>query len=95
MRDEWDMAGYVISSDYRTSVLGRLADGPATPSQIADNADIAVTHVSRALKGLRERRLVTLHVSEERAKGRVYGIIDQGSKVWELIESQGLVDRTQ
>lgn len=91
-RDDWDMVGYVISSDYRTTVLRRLADGPATPSQIADSADVAVTHVSRALGGLRERQLVTLHVPEERRKGRVYGIIDHGSRVWDLIQSQDLLD---
>lgn len=92
MSDEWDQIGFVISSDYRVSVLGRLADGPATPSQIADHADIGIAHVSRALKDLREHGLVELLVPEDRKKGRVYGITSDGTAIWSQIESQNLVD---
>ena len=90
--DDWDAVGYVVSSEYRMRVLRRLADGPATPTQIADHAGIAVTHVSRALSGLRERNLVDLHVPEERRQGRIYGILDRGTDVWALMRSQDLVD---
>jgi DNA-binding transcriptional ArsR family regulator len=55
---DWDVVGYVISSDHRTVVLGRLAEGPATPTQIASDVDLSVTHVSRALSSLRDRVLV-------------------------------------
>ncbi|MCU4719607.1 winged helix-turn-helix domain-containing protein [Halapricum hydrolyticum] len=92
MSDEWDEIGFVISSDYRVTALKRLAEGPATPSQIADEADIGIAHVSRALKGLRDRGLVELLVPEERKKGRVYGITTDGNDVWQQIESQNLVD---
>jgi DNA-binding MarR family transcriptional regulator len=92
MSDEWDEIGFVISSDYRVTALQRLAEGPATPSQIATDADIGIAHVSRALKGLRERDLVELLVPEDRKKGRVYGITSDGKEVWQQIESQNLVD---
>jgi DNA-binding transcriptional ArsR family regulator len=92
MSDEWDEIGFVISSDYRVTALQRLAEGPATPSQIATDADIGIAHVSRALKGLRERDLVELLVPEDRKKGRVYGITSEGKGVWQQIESQNLVD---
>lgn len=92
MTEEWDQIGFVISSDYRVSVLGRLADGPATPSQIAEYADIGIAHVSRALKDLREHGLVELLVPEDRKKGRVYGITSDGTAIWSQIESQNLVD---
>ncbi|QSG07771.1 winged helix-turn-helix domain-containing protein [Halapricum desulfuricans] len=92
MSDEWDEIGFVISSDYRVTTLKRLAEGPATPSQIADEADIGIAHVSRALKGLRDRGLVELLVPEERKKGRVYGITTDGNNVWQQIESQNLID---
>ncbi|QSG05380.1 winged helix-turn-helix domain-containing protein [Halapricum desulfuricans] len=92
MSDEWDEIGFVISSDYRVTALKRLAEGPATPSQIADEADIGIAHVSRALKGLRDRGLVELLVPEERKKGRVYGITTDGNDVWQQIESQNLID---
>jgi len=92
MSDEWDEIGFVISSDYRVTALKRLAEGPATPSQIADEADIGIAHVSRALKGLRDRGLVELLVPEERKKGRVYGITTDGNDIWQRIESQNLID---
>lgn len=92
MSDEWDEIGYVISSDYRIAVLKRLAEGPATPSQIASDVSVGIAHVSRALKGLRERDLVELLVPEDRKKGRVYGITSDGTEIWQQIESQNLVD---
>lgn len=90
MSTDWDEVSYVISSSYRVGVLGRLADGPATPSRIAEDTDCSIAHVSRALRGLRDRDLVDLLVSEERQKGRVYGITDRGREIWETIEAQNL-----
>jgi len=90
MSPDWDVVGYVISSDHRTMVLGRLAEGPATPTQIASDVDLSVTHVSRALSSLRDRDLVELLVPEDRRKGRVYGITDQGSEAWETIKTKDL-----
>jgi len=92
MTDEWDVVGYVISSTHRTRVLGRLADGPATPTQIAENVDLSVTHVSRALRSLRDRELVELLVPEERQKGRVYGITTAGREIWSVIQTKDLAE---
>ncbi len=90
MSDNWDEVSYVISSSYRVKVLQRLADSPATPSTIADDTGRPITHISRSLQGLREHELVDLLVSEERQKGRVYGITDRGEAIWETIEAQNL-----
>jgi DNA-binding transcriptional ArsR family regulator len=92
MSPDWDVIGYVISSDHRTAVLGRLADGPATPTQIADSVDLSVTHVSRALRSLRDHGLVELLVPEERRKGRVYGVTSTGRETWETIQTKGLAE---
>ena len=92
MSDEWDEIGYVISSRYRVTVLKQLADGPATPSNIASESQLSIAHISRALGELREHSLVTLLVSEERKKGRVYGITDRGAEIWEQIEVKNLVE---
>jgi DNA-binding transcriptional ArsR family regulator len=86
--DEWDDASFVISSPYREDVLTRLADGPATPSQIATDKNMDISHVSRALGDLRERALVELLVPEERQKGRIYGLTDRGSDIATLIEER-------
>lgn len=92
MTDEWDKIGYVISSRYRVTVLRNLAEGPATPSSIASKSERSIAHISRALGELRERDLVALLVSEERKKGRVYGITEEGADIWEQIDVKNLVD---
>lgn len=90
MTPEWDTISYVISSQYRVIVLRRLSEGPATPSQIASDAEMATAHISRALGGLRDHDLVELLVSEDRRKGRVYGITEAGTDVWSRIENENL-----
>jgi DNA-binding transcriptional ArsR family regulator len=90
MTNDWDTVGFVVSSRYRIVVLRRLAEGPASPSTIAADADVAISHVSRALSELREYSLVELLVPEPRKKGRIYGLAESGEEVWERIESAGL-----
>jgi len=88
---EWDDVSYVISSRYRIATLNRLSDSPATPSRIAEDTDLSVAHVSRALQELRDHELTELLVSEDRKKGRVYGITDHGEAVWETIEAENMI----
>ena len=88
---DWDDVSFVISSRYRVAVLKRLAEGPSTPSQIASDADVGIAHVSRALQRLRERSLVDLLVSDDRKKGRVYGLTEEGTAVWDKIEAENMV----
>ncbi len=95
MSDKWDRIGFVISSQYRVSVLERLSKGPATPSGIADDRGIEIAAVSHALSELGERGLVELLVSEDRRKGRVYGITEPGKTLWSEITAQGLLDDSQ
>ena len=91
MGTDWDEVGYVISSSYRVKVLQRLADSPATPTQIAEDTDCSPPHISRALQNLRERELVDLLVSEDRRKGRVYGVTEKGENVWTTIDAENMV----
>ena len=65
--------------------------GPATPSQIAADESVGIAHISRALQGLREKELVDLLVSDDRKKGRVYGLTERGREIWETIDSENLV----
>ncbi|WP_277555927.1 winged helix-turn-helix domain-containing protein [Halobaculum limi] len=92
MTTDWDVIGYVISSDHRVIVLGRLAEGPATPTRIAEDVELSVSHVSRALGSLRSKDLVELLVPEERRKGRVYGITSDGERVWKDISAKDLAE---
>ena len=91
MSDEWDDVSYVISSQYRVATLKRLQTGPATPSLITTDTDLSIAHVSRALQELQEEGLVTLLVSENRRKGRVYGTTEQGQSVIETIQAEGML----
>lgn len=90
MSVDWDDISFVISSRYRIASLRRLAQGPATPSQIAADEDVGIAHVSRALQALRDHGLVELLVSDHRKKGRVYGLTDDGEATWDTIEEEGL-----
>jgi DNA-binding MarR family transcriptional regulator len=86
----WDEIGFVISSKYRIVALRRLAVGPATPSQIASDESVGIAHISRALQDLRDRELVDLLVSDDRKKGRVYGLTERGREIWETIDAENL-----
>ena len=87
----WDNVSYIVSSTYRTAVCGRLIEGAATPSTIAEDTDLELAHVSRSVKQLRERGIVDLLVSESTKKGRVYGASDTGRAAYALAEEQGMV----
>lgn len=90
--DMADALSLVIASRYRRVVVAALRDGPATPSTIADETDVDIAHVSRALQRLREADLATLLVDEERKKGRVYALTDGGEQ---LVETYGDAIRRQ
>ena len=91
MNTLWDNVGFVVSSQYRVAVLRRLSDGAATPSQIAADTGYQISHVSRAITGLRERGLVELLVPESRRKGRIYGVTSLGTEVWQLILTEKML----
>lgn len=88
--DQWDEVSFVISSRYRVETLRRLSEGPATPSLIAEEMELSIAHVSRALQELRNDDLVQLLVSEDRKKGRVYGVTEKGSDVWKTITRKNM-----
>lgn len=86
MSVDYDKMSYVVASDYRMAIFKDLADGSATPSQIAERLPYHISHVSRSLQELRDRDLVELMVSEDVRKGRLYGLTEQGEEVVQEIE---------
>lgn len=88
---DWDDVSFVISSRYRVAAMRRLDEGPSTPSNISDDASVGLAHVSRALQELRDNGLVDLLVSDDRKKGRVYGLTEEGARVWTTIEAENMV----
>ncbi|WP_178915277.1 ArsR family transcriptional regulator [Natronomonas gomsonensis] len=91
MSSEWDEIGYVISSKYRVAVLRQLASEPSTPTTIAEESGLGITHISRALRRLREREMVELLVPEARQKGRLYALTELGEAVWKRILTADLL----
>lgn len=90
MTDNWDDVSYIQRSKYRRDVVRTLAAGSATPSDIAHAHAYAQPHVSRALNELRDRDLVELLVPEDQARGRYYGLTDDGRAAWENL-SEALI----
>lgn len=85
---DFDGAMFVDSSKYRTKTLIDLKERPATPSEIAESSGQSQAHVSRALQELREEDMVELLVSEDRKKGRLYGITNDGEAIAEWLENR-------
>ncbi|MFD1514284.1 winged helix-turn-helix domain-containing protein [Halomarina rubra] len=86
----WDEVSYIIRSRYRIAVLEQLSEGPKIPTRIAEAAEFRLAHISRAIQQLRERSLVTLLVSEDQTKGRVYGLTNEGVEAWAVIFDRDL-----
>ena len=83
---DWKAVGYVAASDHRTRVVDALADGPGTPTKLADRSGLPITHVSRALGDLRDVDVVELLVPEDTHKGRIYGLTDTGERAADRAE---------
>ncbi|GAB7011616.1 helix-turn-helix domain-containing protein [Halorubrum trueperi] len=90
MSARWDDVGYVISSAYRLAVIRELSDGAATPTELASAIETSTTHVSRALRQLRDRGLVALAVPGDRAKNRRCELTERGQSAWETIRANDL-----
>ena len=86
---DWDTAGFIEASSYRRRIVEALQDGSATPSELEEQTGVTITHVSRALRRLRQRGVVELLVDEDRAKGRLHGLTDAGEVVAEVVLSGG------
>lgn len=84
---DYDAVAYVWNSHYRVDVLQALADGPAAPSVLAEQAGISIAHASRAVRELHDTGLVELLVDEDRQKGRIYGLTDAGESVVDEVDT--------
>jgi len=79
-KPDWESIGFLVSSEIRQSVLRTLSENRSTPSQISAAIERPMSHVSRALKELQDRKLAVC-LTPERKKGRVYQITGLGESV--------------
>jgi len=75
-----DSVAAIVSSQYREYAVAALQDGPKTPTKVVEfhNDEVDMAHISRALGDLRDMGVVDLLVPEERKKGRIYGLTNDG-----------------
>src|SRR5439155_5692448 len=74
----WSDFSFVVSSGYRERVLTGLAPKPKVPRQLAEETDLRIVHVSRALRELSDRGLVECLTPGGRRRGRRYGLPPDG-----------------
>ena len=86
----WDLVGYLKSSDYRLICICSLSSGPKTPSDIVDEEDIRPEYVSRALSNLRDKNLVNC-MTPNRKKGRIYRLTQEGKSIIEEMEREDII----
>lgn len=79
--DILDLVAYVTGSGYRKAAIKSLQDGPEQPSVIADEVDVARSHISRALSELSERGIVQSYGENSRTK--LYSLTELGEAVAE------------
>ena len=65
------------SSEYRLKIVKAIGNDTLTPSEIANEINIRLNHVSMFLKELKENKLVKC-LNEESRKGRLYELTELG-----------------
>lgn len=80
---DWKLYSFVVRGKIRREVLSALGK-PKTPTEIGKETKISVTHVSRALRELKERGLVKCLTPKEKT-GKVYAATTIGNGILEEI----------
>lgn len=81
----WELVSFVSRSEHRKKILSILQK-PITPSDIANKTGFYLTHVSRALRELQEKKLVECLTPKERV-GKYYKITRLGREILKEIEN--------
>ncbi len=82
----WEDFSYVASSSYRERVLHALAVKPKFPSQMGEETDLRIVHVSRALREMKKRGLVECLNPQVKARGRLYALTPDGATVLSYVD---------
>ena len=75
----WELISFA-SGRTRKLCLEILANGPKTPSAIVKLSDRHLSHISRALRELDEKKLIEC-LTPASSKNRIYGITAKGKEV--------------
>jgi DNA-binding transcriptional ArsR family regulator len=68
---------FVVASDTRLKIMAWLSQDVSTPTELAKKIEKHLSHVSRALRELQDRELVSC-VNPSNTKPRIYSLTPQG-----------------
>lgn len=71
------LVAFIRISSYRTKALKELMDENKTPTQIAKDSGIRITHISNILRDLKDRDIAEC-INEEKRKNRIYRLTSKG-----------------
>jgi predicted transcriptional regulator len=77
--------GYIKLSQHRKKVFLFIKNELKLPSEISKATELGINDVSRALKGLKDKKLVRC-LNEEEKRGRVYTLTEKGLEILKYIE---------
>lgn len=83
----WEEIGYIMASKYRKNVVEKLSKKNYMPSILAKEINIQLSHISRALKELKDKNIVEC-LNKESKKGKIYSLTELGKKLSLIIESE-------
>ncbi len=81
---EWDKYSFVIRAKNRTKILRALSK-IKTPTQLAEELGLNLSHTSRALRELEKKGLIECLTPDENV-GRIYTRTELGEKIVEEID---------
>ena len=79
----WKLLSFVLRSKQRKAIIISLVT-PKTPTNIASEIKVSVSHVSRTLREFQEKRIVKCITPKEKV-GRIYVLTKEGRKVLEML----------
>lgn len=77
---DWDKISFVVASQPRLKVFLELLESEKTPSNLAEELEIPISHVSKALKELKEEGIVEC-LTPDRKKMKFYRATERGREL--------------
>lgn len=83
---ELELLGYIKDGKYRLKTLKLLNNSPSLPSELADKLNVSRSSMSRILRNLKGKMLITSSKSSSRTL--IYSITDKGKKLLSEIDEK-------
>lgn len=80
----WDDLGFIIRSKYRKAVFLSL-EKPIRPSQISKKLNLRLTHITRALRELKQKGFAKCLNPKEKI-GRFYTLTKKGKYIFKKVK---------